>query len=188
MNHLEKQINKMDIVTDNPNFEKLAQNLSWFESVPSVSVNVYEVTSRVEKITGKWDVKVHNCITIQFPCNSYVRIASYGKNSVEITNINVKKSSRNQGTGSMLMFTLIHFIMNTLGTIPNIFLECTGNLEVDGFNFKHSIQDQTRFFRKFGFRVYSKKGYPDYALMKLDHSKLNLAQIALRLYTYNSVA
>jgi hypothetical protein len=188
MKHLEKHINKMEVVTDNPIFEKLVQNLKWFDDIPNISVNFFEVHSRVEKMIGKWDVKVHNCITIQLPCNSYVRIASYGKNSIEITNINVKESSRNQGTGIMLMFTLIHFIMYTLGTIPNIFLECTGNLEVDGFKFKHSIQDQTRFFRKFGFRVYSKKGYPDYALMKLDHSKLNLAQIAVSLYTYNSVA
>ncbi len=183
-----KKINKTEKIENNYVFDQLVQNLHWFDDLPNLNVGVSEITSRVEKITGQWNVKIHNCITIQFPCKSYVRISSYGTKSIEITNINVKDSSRNQGTGSMLMTTLFMFLKQTLGEFPNIVLECTGNLSVDGLEFKFPIQNQTRFFRKFGFRVCDQKGYPEYVQMKLDHSKFNLLQIAMQLYTYKSAA
>ena len=188
MTNSNKKIFKTEKIENNSVFNQLVQNLNWFEDLPNLNVEVIEITSSVEKNTGKWNVKIHNCITIHFPCKSYVRLSSYGTNSIEITNINVKESSRNLGTGCMLMTMLFMFLNQTLGEFPNIVLECTGNLIFDGFEFKYPLQNQIRFFRKFGFRVSYKKGYPEYVQMKLDQSKLNLMQIAVQLYSNKSGA
>ena len=181
MGVLDKKINQTEQRDNNSIFDQLVNNLSWFHDVPNFDASVYEVSSSVEKITGKWNVKVHNCITLKLPCNSYVRISSYGKKSIELTNINVK-GDLHKGMGTILMLTLFMFLKDTLGELPNIVLECTGNLIVDGIEFKNTVQNQSRFFRKFGFRVSNNSGYPSYIQMKLDLRKINLAELYVNFY------
>ena len=181
MGVFDKKNKQTEQIENNSIFDKLVDNLSWFHDLPNFDASVYEVNSRVEKITGKWSVKVHNCITIKLPCNSYVRISSYGKKSIELTNINVK-GNLHKGMGTILMLTLFMFLKDTLGELPNIVLECTGNLIADGIEFNNTVQIQSRFFRKFGFRVSNNSGYPTYIQMKLDQSKINLAELYVNFY------
>jgi hypothetical protein len=63
------------------------------------------------------------------------------------------------------MNTLFLFIYETLGYISPVFLKCTGFINNGGEFIKNPIKNQTKFFRKFGFRVTYNKLYPEYVRM-----------------------
>lgn len=99
--------------------------------------------------------------------DSMIRIAPSENNGIEITRIIVGSSDRGKKIGSFLMNTLFLFMNETLGYIPPVFLECTGAISNGDEFVENSIQNQTKFFRKFGFRVTNKKFYPEY--VRMDH-------------------
>jgi len=118
--------------------------------------------------------KIKDVISIELSDGSYIRFGQGDKpNQIEITTICVHSKNRNNGIGGYLMKLMFAFIYETIGFIPPIMLECTGSLN----NNDSSIKDQSKFFRKFGFRVTSKKGYPYYIKMELDFCKIKLVNL-----------
>lgn len=109
-------------------------------------------------------IKIHDSITISLPCESHIRICPYKKEFIEISRVLVEFKERRKNKGSQLIQIMDDFILDTLGFIPPMYLECTGSV---GFGFLNStsIQTQTAFFRKHGFKVKDGKHYPRYVSM-----------------------
>lgn len=128
----------------------------------------FDIASCVGK-NGKYIVRDHPTISLVLPNhgNSIIRIAPNGRDGIEITRILVDKTYKGKNIGSFLMNTLFLFLIETLGHIPPIFLECTGDIGNGNEWIKNPIQNQTKFFRKFGFRVTVSKYYPSY--VRMDH-------------------
>ena len=131
---------------------------------PGLSVEKLIMRSIIEN-PERTVLKVHDSITLVLPCGSHIRLSPYKNDSMEITRVLVTSEMREQGIGSILMNLLFDFIMDTLGFIPEMYLECTGSV---GFNPENSskISIQTAFFRKHGFRVDNGKHHPRYVSMK----------------------
>ena len=136
-------------------------------SIPSDS-SCFDSGSVVGK-NGKYIAKEHPTITLVLPDhgNSTLRIAPNGSEGIEITGILVDETHKGKNIGSFLMNTLFIFLLETLGYIPPIFLECTGKINNGNDWIENPIQNQTKFFRKFGFRVTVSKYYPNY--VRMDH-------------------
>ena len=158
-------------VEPNEVFTALQNNLNALTeltgSIPSDS-SCFDITSVVGK-NGKYFVKEHPTITLVLPNhgNSTLRIAPNGSEGIEITRILVDEAHKGKNIGSFLMNTLFIFLIETLGYIPPIFLECTGKINNGIEWIENPIQNQTKFFRKFGFRVTVSKYYPSY--VRMDH-------------------
>ena len=111
-----------------------------------------------------YKLKVHDSITISLPCGSHIRFCPYKNDSIEISRLLVSFNRRKKGVGSQLMSILFQFIEDTLGFIPNMYLECTGSVGFDILN-STSTQIQTAFFRKHGFKVNNGKYNPRYVIL-----------------------
>ena len=73
---------------------------------------------------------------------------------------------------TMLMNLFLSLTLVSIERFPEIELECTGNLNVGSKVIMNPISSQTKFFRKFGFRVVKEESeYPEYVKMKFDFSK-----------------
>jgi hypothetical protein len=119
-------------------------------------------------------VKYRDVISIELNDGSYIRFGQGDKpNQLEIATISVQSKNRNKGYGTFLIKEMFTFIYDTIGFIPSFMLECAGSLD---FNLM-SIKEQTKFFRKFGFRATSKKGYPNYVKMEIDFAKISFLDI-----------
>ncbi len=128
-----------------------------------------ELSSTVTK-NGKGIIRQHPTISLVLTDfgNSTIRIAPNGTDGIEITRVLVGNGYTGKNIGSYLMHTLFLFLIETLGYIPPIFLECTGKINYGDTIVENPIQNQTKFFRKFGFRVTNKKHYPFY--VRMDHN------------------
>lgn len=170
-------------IENSAQFNILLNNVyKYFNSFTDVNVSVDEVNSYVTNIG-----KCRQTICLTLINGSWIRLCSGEKeNQLEIASIGVVPEDQNKGYGKHLMELVITFVKDTLGYIPPFMLECTGCLIAKGIVLRNSIQNQTRFFRKFGFRVTSKKGYPHYVKMELVFSKLNnLSWTNFNIYQYN---
>jgi hypothetical protein len=158
-------------IEKNEVFQALENNVHSFSeltgSIPSLTT-IKEINSRVEK-NRKFIIRNHSTITLELPSLGYsiIRIAPHGKDGIEITRVVVHECFKDQDIGTFLMNTLFNFLKKTLGYIPPIFLECTGHINFGNLIIKNPIQLQTKFFRKFGFRVTVSKYYPNY--VRMDH-------------------
>lgn len=113
------------------------------------------------------DTKVYSseCCSISLPTNSFVNIKSF-ENDVDISRI----ISHQKGDGTVLMSLVISSYLSSVkgGCNGRLILECIGSVGV-GVNHKEmNIQDQTKFFRKFGFRMYGKYN-PNHIHMEFKH-------------------
>jgi hypothetical protein len=99
------------------------------------------------------------------PDESLIRFSSYQNDGIELSRIWVAEQNQRQGKGSFLMNLFFDFLKEVLGFIPTIFLECTGGVGVGQNALSMDISMQTKFFRKWGFRVNDKKLYPTYVNM-----------------------
>jgi hypothetical protein len=158
-------------VEANKVFTELQKNLRTFSeltgTIPSYS-SCDDILSIVEK-NGMYFLHDHPTISLVLPYhgNSIIRIAPNGSEGIEITRILVDDTHKGKNIGSFLMNTLFIFLLETLGYIPPIFLECTGKISNGNEWIENPIQNQTKFFRKFGFRVTVSKYYPNY--VRMDH-------------------
>jgi len=174
---MKKNKPKIEIHEKNEVFEKLENNLSLIETLsPSLKMDTY-TTPLASTVHTKHQsiLRIHDSITfelIEFP-NTLIRIASVGKDGIEITRVCVDENHQGKKLGTYMMNTLFLFMFETLGYIPKIFLECIGSIKVGEETYTNPIQLQTKFFRKFGFRVSVNKFYPDYVKMVFDESKFN---------------
>ena len=69
------------------------------------------------------------------------------------------------GLGSLLMDLFFDFMLFAKVEPSEYFLECTGAVGLGDNKQELSVASQTNFFRKLGFSVNNRKGYPDYITM-----------------------
>jgi len=182
------KIQNQKMIENSAQFNLLLKHvIGYFKPFTDVTVSIESICSFVGN-----SIKSRQTICLTLSNGSWIRFCTSPKEKqLEITSIGVVQAYQNKGYGKYLMKLVMTFVKDTLGYIPSFMLECTGNLDAMGYVFKSSIQKQTKFFRKFGFRVTSNKGYPYYVKMELDFSKvdnLSLTIFNLNQYQYNQVA
>ena len=123
-------------------------------------------------------LRIHPNIRIQFG-NSYITLSPFGDDGIEISSI-VVNGPRGSGMGTVMMLSLLGMITDPFFNIDlnNIMLECVGSIGFGENAQKSSISQQTKFFRKFGFRVSKdrkdKYGILTYVQMMYDESKFDM--------------
>jgi hypothetical protein len=121
----------------------------------------------------KFILRIHNSTTISISNDSHLRFCPHGKNGLEISRVYVLETNQGKGDGTFLMNFLYKNILRSVGQFPEIMLECTGQVGSGENELINSITKQTKFFRRFGFRVsQSESKHPHYVKMKFDLTKL----------------
>ena len=131
-----------------------------------------EFLTLVEKKKGGL-LKFHNTITFFLEDGSHIRFSPHNKNGIEISRVWVNPENHRNGLGSLLMELFFDFMLFAKVEPSEYFLECTGAVGLGENKQELSVASQTNFFRKFGFRVNNRKGYPDYITMIKKGSQLN---------------
>lgn len=172
---------KINIIRNSSNFDLLSKNVNLFKQMyPDIKIVSHFMPSIV-KVKNDWVVTIHNSIVIVLPNGSYLRISPTKAESIEISVIRVETINHSKGEGTLLMNAIINFMTTTLGYRPRIVLECNGSLGKGSDLIEIGIQNQTAFFRKFGFRVENRKHYPHYVMMSSPKSELNLNEEPFKL-------
>jgi N-acetylglutamate synthase-like GNAT family acetyltransferase len=163
---------KMIFINNSSDFLKLLNSYKeYFRGTTGIKVCQFQ-----QCLSFGEKVKVKDVISIELNDGSYIRFGQGDKpNQFEIATICVNSKNRKNGLGTYLIKLMFTFISDTIGFIPPFMLECTGMLN---YNFS-SVKDQSNFFRKFGFRVTSKKGYPNYIKMEIDFSKIKVSELTI---------
>ena len=161
-------------IENNNYFNLLLANLNrYFSSFENV-----RFSSGLKSLNINGKVKFQQMITLKLESRSWISFGSGEQpNQIEISAIGVPLINQNNGEGSFLMKLMLNFMKETLGFVPICFLECTGNIESSDFLLINSIQNQTRFFRKFAFRVKNRKHYPHYVSMEADFSNIDYSDL-----------
>jgi hypothetical protein len=123
-------------------------------------------------------LRIHPTIRIQFG-SSTMTIAPLGNDGIEIASI-VVNGPKGNGMGTVMMLSFLGMITDPFFNIDlnNIMLECVGSIGFGDQALKSSISQQTKFFRKFGFRVSKDKkdkyGMLTYVQMMYDETKFDM--------------
>lgn len=106
------------------------------------------VRSNVDKI-----LRVHPSIRIDFG-NCNLTICPFGDSGIEISSI-IVNGQRGNGMGSLMMLHILCLISDPFFNTDctDVMLECVGSIGFGENAQQSSISQQTKFFRKFGFRV-----------------------------------
>ena len=114
---------------------------------------------------------VHPFIRLDINVN-HIGIVPHGK-GLKISRLYIKPEHQGKGMGTMLMDIFLTMLIE-IGSDFNIVLETTGFVGMGENELHTPISEQTRFFRKFGFRVVQSKSRGGYRFMKLvDFSYIN---------------
>lgn len=158
LNSLKKStgIKITDVVYENGNviFDEIKEYVDSVLPIYS-KVTEAEVSEIMTVVEGRNNgtLKVHECITLWFIDGSHLRFSPLGKDALEITRLWVKPENHGNGIGSFLMETFENIVIEIIGELPRIELECTGGLGI-GDNFQSTpIEEQRKFFEKFGYKV-----------------------------------
>jgi hypothetical protein len=189
-----KKITKVIFVDDNPNFVKLNDHLEELQNAfndefKEMNVEiygkwVYSVIDNVLYICNKIGIMIKEDVTDKvgrevkdYPIAT-IAILPDGIKGLCISKLSVVKPAQKMGHGTLLMCVMMDYINHVLDGIPPMYLECMGGVTHDinlGDN-RTPIQDQMKFFRKFGFRVTQHKKNKDgecmYARMEFDKTKI----------------
>ena len=162
------KIVSVEEVEDNQAFlavkEEFDQRFSFFDVNSPISYEYSNINSVVDmKKGGK--LKTHNYVYFSFPDNSHLRFSPHGKDGLEISRVWVNPNNLGMGIGTLLMEYFFDVVGDTLGEIPELYLECTGSIGYGENKQDSPISKQTAFFRKFGFRVKDGSQYPVYVSM-----------------------
>jgi hypothetical protein len=165
---------KININPNSSNFDLLIQNLNLLKQINTNIIFQYHYVPLVVRVKNDSVLTVHNTIEIALPSGSYLRISPTKLDSIEISYIYVESKNESKGEGTLLMKTIIDFMITTLGYRPRIVLECNGGINLGDKIIKTGLKKQTAFFRKFGFRVENRKHYPHYVMMSSPKREINL--------------
>jgi hypothetical protein len=177
---LKKKIDAVEIINNNADFDKLLTNILAFEFIINtyknyqIKIESKEFLTFVERKKGSV-LKYANTLTIFLDDGSHIRCSSFKEDSIEISRVWVNPMNHRNGIGSMLMNLLFELIQFSESEPSSYFLECTGAVGLGDNAQTIGIDVQTKFFRKFGFRVDYRKEYPQYVTMVLKPDKLNKA-------------
>jgi hypothetical protein len=165
------KIKDTEFIDNNELFETLLNEYKNFESfmntetLLNISVIHKDFLTIVEKKKGSV-LKFQDTLTFFFLDGSHIRFSSFNDNGIEISRVWVNPDNHRKGFGSLLMELLFDFIEFAEVQPNEFFLECTGAVGAGDNLQSIGIDIQTKFFRKFGFRVDNGKGYPNYVTMK----------------------
>lgn len=164
-------VHTSEVHPDNEPFKKLIDNIEDLrKQFPKFDFERDVITaSSVQKGSG-YIYREHSSLQIQCGPDTFLRVCPY-KNGLEISKIIVHEEHRGKGLGEYMMLGFFLMCMSVdidIFSTP-IMLECTGQTGIT----KSSIQQQTKFFRKFGFRVDHKVSRCDgsYVQMNLINDK-----------------
>jgi GNAT superfamily N-acetyltransferase len=167
-----KKIGDISFVDNNENFNKIRN--FFFNNGFSENIKIYEnpIHSGVEGNDGKTHLTIANSVTILNEDGSLLRFLPSKVGGIVISRLFVTPKNQSKGYGTMLMNLFLSIALVSIKKFPEIELECTGSLNVGSKVFINPISSQTKFFRKFGFRVVKEESeYPEYVKMKFDFSK-----------------
>lgn len=154
-------VQKVVLIDDNEIFVKLSTNLDYFKNK---GLDMYEVLHGVIHSKVEDVVYISNRISFCFP-NQMAQISLTPENdgiciSKVVLNPNMEHKP---GTGTSLMVLFYMWLINTLEDLPPMYLECMGHINWGQNLLSYPYSKQTKFFRKFGFRVIEyKKGNEKY--------------------------
>jgi GNAT superfamily N-acetyltransferase len=163
------EITSVTEIENNEIFNTLTSRLKWYFSRSPLSSFVLYNTSKIATIVGTdegYTLRHHECITFSLSDGSHIRFSPNDSDGIEITRVFVPKKSRRKGTGKMLMGTFFAFLLITLGFIPQITLECTGSIGLGESQESAPIENQIKFFKKFGFQEIYISEKNDYVKME----------------------
>jgi hypothetical protein len=141
----------------NETFTKICENqdkaIDILHSVMGIEKDFFDIRCQVVRSNVDTILRVHPMIRVQFG-NSYVSICPFGDDGIEISAV-VVNGQRGNGMGSLMMLHMLCLITDPffMTNLQNIMLECVGSIGFGEDAQKSSISQQTKFFRKFGFRV-----------------------------------
>ena len=97
-------------------------------------------------------MKYHNCITFYLPDGSHLRFSPH-KDGLELTRLYIIPENQGQGLGTTLMEIFLNYLEKTLNDIPEIIIELTGAVGYGENYISSGINNQSRFYEKFGFLI-----------------------------------
>lgn len=165
------KIRDVEFIKNNDAFDQICNALLDFESFTKIvlgydiKAEVGDMITLVEKRNGM-TLKLHNAITFTLLNDgSHIRFSPYNSNGIEISRVYVNPVNQRKGIGSLLMKLMESSIDFAEAEPEELYLECTGAVGA-GKNLQEiGIDTQTKFFRKFGFRVNNGKEYPHFVSM-----------------------
>lgn len=164
-NQVGHKLNRIEKNKNNQCFELLQlRSKDYFKSVEGIDVIIQSRNSMVKTDKGLV-FKVHNAVEFNFSDGSVVTIAPR-YDHLQIPHLSVNPSNYHRGTGTRIMNTLLKFIRDVLGYIPEIFIECNGTASYDGENLESNINDQIKFFTRFGFEIEYESIGKEYVTMR----------------------
>jgi hypothetical protein len=124
------KIVSVEEVEDNHAFlavkKEFDQRFSFFDVNSPISYEYSSINSVVDmKKGGK--LKTHNYVYFSFPDNSHLRFSPHGKDGLKISIVWVNSNNLGMGIGTLLMEYFFHVVGDTLGEIPELFLESAGS-------------------------------------------------------------
>ena len=166
------KVDTVDVIPNNDVYLTLSNYIMNTKLDEGIQNETYLINSRVQ-IHKKFNVKIRNSVTIGLANGSHLRFCPYKNNGIEISRVYVKKANQNNGDGTLLMNLFFNSILTSLKQFPVIILECTGQVGFGETLIINNIQNQTKFFRKFGFRVDKNDSkHPYYVKMIFDFKNL----------------
>jgi GNAT superfamily N-acetyltransferase len=168
----DKKIGKIEFVDNNINFNLIRDFCFENELNDNVYILEQPIYSGVEGNDRKYNFTIANSIVFALEDGSLLRFLPSKAGGIVISRLFVTPKNQSKGYGTMLMNLFLSLTLVSIERFPEIELECTGNLNVGSKVIKNPISSQTKFFRKFGFRVVKEESeYPEYVKMKFDFSK-----------------
>jgi N-acetylglutamate synthase-like GNAT family acetyltransferase len=164
------------------NVDSIKEHLQWKFDPIEVDIRCHTMESSVNDI-----LRVHPVITVTFGNIGMFRLAPHGSNQIELTTIVVEPYIKSKGMGSLMMICVLGMINEHMSDdFDTIMLECVGSLGQGDLSLKSSIKEQTKFFRKFGFRVVKDSknpdGTPSYVQMNYFSDKLDETYLSQLMY------
>lgn len=152
------KIKECVFVQNNEVFNKTLQILPVFEffvlkGIIKVESSMIQTLVQVKE-NNIFKLKVHKCITLFLPDGSHIRFSPY-KKGIEISRLYVNKENIGKGLGSSLMQLVLGLIRTSNNYIPEILVEITGAVGLGDNYIEIGIENQFRFYEKFGFLVKS---------------------------------
>ncbi len=171
-NEVGLKVDSVEVIPNNDIYVTLSNYILNTKLAEEVQVETYLINSRVQ-IHKKFNVKLRNSVTFRLANGSHLRFCPYNDYGIEISRVYVDEVNQNKGDGTFLMNLFFKSILESLKQFPAIILECTGEVGYGETLIINDIQNQTKFFRKFGFRVNQNESkYPYYVKMVFDFKKL----------------
>jgi hypothetical protein len=169
----------VEFIEDNDIFTKLLSNVKWWEGEDKMhEIEVTVVHSKVEDT-----IYISNRISLVFINQSGQICLTPENDGVCISKVVLNPNlPHKKGLGTILMTLFYKWLLVTLDELPPMYVECMGHINWGKKLIEYPYSLQTRFFRKFGFRVIEYKqgdgkGLSDYCQMKFFTEKFDIEKI-----------